>query len=186
MDVALALLASSEVAQRCGAQLALIGLLCEYGARPDEAARTAAMYAQWGAVNALLDRGARLDLPLATALGRDDDVRRLFPSSSAEDRHWSLAFAAQFDRLNIARMLLDAGHDPNHFNPVGGHSHATPLHHAAGLGHREMVKLLVERGAKLDWKDTMWDATPVEWARHEGKAEVEAYLLAQSRIHGSP
>jgi len=42
-----------------------------------------------------------------------------------------------------------------------------------------VVRLLVERGAMLDWKDTLWQATPAEWARHEDRTEIEAYLRAQ-------
>jgi len=38
--------------------------------------------------------------------------------------------------------------------------------------------LLVERGARLDMKDILWHGTPEDWARHEGKTEMEAYLRA--------
>jgi len=72
--------------------------------------------------------------------------------------------------------LLDAGEDPNRFNPVGGHSHSTPLHQAAGNGHLEVVKLLVQRGAKLDVKDILFGGTPAGWANYAGKKDVEAYL----------
>jgi hypothetical protein len=43
------------------------------------------------------------------------------------------------------------------------------------------VKLLVEHGAKLDMRDTIWNATPAEWARHEKRSEIEAYLREQER-----
>jgi ankyrin repeat protein len=59
---------------------------------------------------------------------------------------------------------------------VGGHSHSTPLHQAAAFGHAEVARLLVERGARLDRIDTLWHATPTEWAAHEGKTVVEKYL----------
>jgi ankyrin repeat protein len=75
-------------------------------------------------------------------------------------------------------MLLDAGEEPNRYNPLGGHSHSTPLHRAAVAGHLDVVRLLVERGAR-HWKDILWQATPAEWARHEGRTEIEAYLRAQ-------
>jgi ankyrin repeat protein len=72
--------------------------------------------------------------------------------------------------------MLDAGEDPNRFNPLGGHSHSTPLHQAAGNGHLEVVKLLVARGAKTDVKDILFGGTPAGWATYGGKKEVEPYL----------
>lgn len=180
----LELVASSLVARLSKAQLPLIDLLCDYGADPNHATRVAAIFGETDSVDALLRRGARFTLSCATALGRVEDSRRLLPDADSDDRHWAMAIASQFGHAEIVRMLLDAGEDPNRYNPLGGHSHGTPLHQAAGYGHLEVVKLLVERGAKLDWKDTMWDGTPLEWARHEGKTEVEAYLREQeNEIH---
>jgi ankyrin repeat protein len=118
---------------------------------------------------------------VAAALGRIDDARRLLPGASRQDRHLALTLAADFGRAEIVQLLLDAGEDPNRYNPVGGHSHTTPLHQAAGAGHTEVVRLLVERGARLDLKDLLWPATPADWARHAGKAEIEGYLRAQRR-----
>lgn len=180
LDQALGLVASSNVANQCGVQVPLIDLLCDYGADPNRAIRTAAMYAEFDGVKALIRRGARVDLIVAAALGRMEEIRRLLPRSNREDRHWALALASQFSHVEIVRILLDAGEQPNRYNPVGGHSHSTPLHQAAASGNLDLVRLLVERGAKLDWKDTMWQATPAEWAKHEGKIEIEAYLRAQS------
>jgi Ankyrin repeats (3 copies) len=181
-DETLNLVASSNVARECGVQVSLIALLCDYGADPNSATRTAAIHAEFEAVKALIRRGAHVDLPLATALGQIEDFHRLLQFSSSEDRHWALALASQFGQVEIVRILLDAGEDPNRYNPVGGHSHSTPLHQAAAAGNGDLVRLLVERGAKLDWKDTMWQAIPAEWARHEGKTEIEAYLHAHSTV----
>jgi ankyrin repeat protein len=127
-------------------------------------------------VHALIRRGGKIDLSIAAALGDTDEARKLLSTAISEDRHWALAMASQFGYVEIVRMLLDAGEDPNRYNPVGGHSHGMPLHHAAGAGHAEVVQLLVERGARLDAKDTLWHATPAEWAAHEGKTGVETYL----------
>ena len=103
-------------------------------------------------------------------------ICRLLPGTNGEDRHLALALAAQFGHVEIVRQLLDAGENPNRYNPVGGHSHTTPLHQAAGAGHGELVRLLIERGARFDWKDMLWQATPADWARHAGRTEIEAYL----------
>jgi hypothetical protein len=39
-----------------------------------------------------------------------------------------------------------------------------------------MLRLLCERGAELNVRDTLWNATPLDWAVHNKKTEVEAYL----------
>lgn len=181
LDDTLALVASSSIACQSKVEVALIDLLCDYGADPSHAARVAALYTSSAAVNALLLRGARYDLTLATAMGRVEDARRMIADAAPNDRRWAMAIASQYGYLEVMRMLLDAGEDPNHYNPVGGHSHTTPLHQAAGYGHLDVVRLLVEHGAKLDWKDTRWNSTPAEWARHEGKADVETYLREKEK-----
>jgi ankyrin repeat protein len=157
-------------------QLPLIDLLCNHGADPNGALHAAVLHGELEAAHALIRRGARVDLPVAAALGRIEDFRRLLPDSSKDDRHLALALASQFGQVEIVRLLLDAGEDPNRYNPAGGHSHSTPLHQAAASGHEEMVRLLVERGARLDMKDILWHGTPAGWAAHEGKTEVESYL----------
>jgi ankyrin repeat protein len=76
-------------------------------------------------------------------------------------------------------LLLDAGEDPNRYNPDGNHSHSTPLHQAALAGHEAVVRLLVERGARLDIKDRIYDSTPLGWAIHGKQHEIERYLRAR-------
>jgi len=175
------LVATGCVPRECRVQRALIDLLCDYGADLNGAMRAAAAHRELEAVDALLKRGARVDLPVAAALGRTDDFRRLLPAASGEDRHLALALAAQFNQVEIVRLLLDAGEDPNRYNPVGCHSHSTPLHQAALAGHGALVRLLVERGARLDLKDILWHGTPADWARHEGKPEIESYLREREK-----
>ena len=179
LNETLMLVATGSVPRECRVQLPLIDLLCDYGADPNSAIHAAALDGEFEAVNALIARGVRVDLPVAAALGRIDDARRLLPGASRQDRHLALTLASDFGHAEIVRLLLDAGEDPNRYNPVGGHSHTTPLHKAAGAGHAEVVRLLVERGARLDLKDLLWQATPADWARHAGKDEIEAYLRAQ-------
>jgi ankyrin repeat protein len=136
----------------------------------------AALHGELEAMNALIRRGSRVELPVAAALGRVEEAGRLLATASSEDSHLALSLAAGFGHAEIVRLLLDAGEDPNRYDPVGGHSHATPLHQAAGRGHDEVVRLLVERGARLDLKDILWHGTPADWAGHAGKIEIEAYL----------
>ncbi len=181
LNETLMLVATGSVPRECRMQLPLIDLLCDRGSDPNSAIHATAMHGEFEAVNALIGRGARIDLPVAAALGRVDDSRRLLPGASSQDRHLALTLAANSGHVEIVTLLLDSGEDPNRYNPVGGHSHTTPLHQAAGAGHAEVVRLLVQRGARLDLKDILWQATPADWARYGGKTEIEAYLRAQNR-----
>ena len=81
----------------------------------------------------------------------------------------------------IVRNLLDAGEAPDRYNPLGFHSHSTPLHQAALAGHDELVRFLVERGASVAMKDIQWQGTPADWAERGGHTELAAYLRAQQR-----
>jgi hypothetical protein len=40
----------------------------------------------------------------------------------------------------------------------------------------EVVRLLVERGAKVDTKDILFGGTPAGWANYAGKTTVYEYL----------
>jgi ankyrin repeat protein len=175
IEVTLALVATGSVPAASGKQEALINLLCDWGADPDTAIHAAILHGGAAAAKVLIERGAKVDLPVA-ALSTPETFLRLLPTASPEDRHLALAVAAQYCRVKIVRILLDAGEDPNRYNPVRGHSHCTPLHQAAGYGSLELVKLLVERGARVDTKDVLWRGTPADWAHHVNKTENEAYL----------
>ncbi len=179
LNETLALVCSGRVSRECRTQLPLIDLLCDHGADPNNAIQAAVVHAEFEAVTALIQRGARINLPVAAALGRTDDARRLIPSADSESRHRGLALASQFGHVEIVRALLDAGEDPSRYNPVGFHSHSTPLHQAALAGHEDVVHLLAQRGAKCDLKDTLWQGTPADWARYEGRAAIEAFLRSK-------
>jgi ankyrin repeat protein len=119
-------------------------------------------------------------------LGRVADATRLLPEASADERHRALALAAQLGHVDVVGVLIDAGEDPNRYNPAGTHSHSTPMHQAALAGHLNVVKLLVERGARMDIEDTIWKGTPLGWAEHGGQTEVADYLRAQRRKPSDP
>ena len=181
LNETLKLVATGSVSRECRQQIPLIDLLSDRGADPDSAIEIAGVLGESDAVRALIRRGAPLTLPVSAALGSTGDFRGLLPAAGSDERHLAVAIAGDYGQVEIMRILLDAGENPNRYNPVGGHSHATPLHQAAMHGNEEMVRLLVKRGARLDMKDVLWHATPAEWARHEGKTEMEEYLRALER-----
>jgi len=90
-----------------------------------------------------------------------------------------LAMAAQHGRVDAVRVLLEGGADPNRYSPVGGHSHATPLHQAVAGAHTEVVRLLLARGARLDIRDIHHGATPADWAEHFGHVDLARDLQAR-------
>jgi hypothetical protein len=172
----LGLVVSGRVPRECKVQIPLIDVLCKYGANPNSPLQTAVLHGEFEAVYQLIRWGANPDLPILAALGKTEEFLRHLPLSDSGQRHLALALAAQCGHTEIVRALLDAGEDPNRYNPPGSHTHSTPLHQAALAGHLSVVKLLVERGARLDTKDVIWQRTPADWAQHDGRTEVESYL----------
>jgi hypothetical protein len=181
LDSTLGLVCSGRVPRECGVQIPLIDLLCDYGAGPDGAMLSALVHGEFEAVDALIRRGAQVDLTAAAATGRLDDARRTLLNADHESRHRALALAAQHGHAGVVRVLLDAGEDPNRYNPMGCHAHSTPLHQAALAGHADVVRALVERGARLDLRDIHHQGTPRDWAEYAGKMEVAEYLRSQNR-----
>ena len=176
LNATLALVAAGRVPRECGVQGPLIDLLCDYGADANGAMRSAIAHGEWIAVNALIRRGATVDLAAAAAMGRTDMVRTALPAANSEIRHFALAWAAQFGHTDVVRLLLDAGEDPSRYNPAGAHAHSTPLHQAAFAGHLDVVRLLVDRGARRDIRDTVYDGTPLQWAEYVRRADVVEFL----------
>lgn len=101
---------------------------------------------------------------------------RLLPNAAARDRRRALVVAAINDQPASIRMLIDAGEDPNRFNPLGAHAHSTPLHQAIAAGSLNAARTLIERGARADIRDRDHDDTPPGWAIHCQQPESERYL----------
>jgi ankyrin repeat protein len=184
----MSMLVSSCHPAKAGVQVALVETLLDFGAAIEgrgsgqwgSPLMTALAFGFVSAAEALAKRGARVDnIAAAAGLGRLADVRQLLATSDTESRHRALALAAQHGHVEILRLLLDAGEDPNRYNPKGNHGHSTPLHQAVWSGHDAVVRLLVERGARLDIRDTIYDGTPLGWAEYGGRTDIVEYLRAQ-------
>ncbi len=75
------------------------------------------------------------------------------------------------------RLLLEHGAS---IDAIDEEYRSTPLGMAARWGHREVVDLLLERGADPDAAAASL-ATPLAWARRKGHAAIEAMLLRGGR-----
>jgi ankyrin repeat protein len=73
----------------------------------------------------------------------------------------NLIAAVERNDLESARALLDADGELARQRDETG---ATPLHYAAFHGHRQIVQLLLERGAEINSRDDQFGATPAGWA----------------------
>lgn len=186
----LSLLVSSCHPAQAGLQVALTETLLDFGAAVDGAGsghwvspiKTALVFGYREAAETLARRGARVDdLSIAAGLGDVDAAAMLLPAADAATRHSALALAAQLGHAPLVSLLLDAGEDPDRYNPPGHHAHSTPLHQAALAGHEAVVRLLVARGARLDIKDKLWHSTPAGWAAHSGQHVVEAFLRSAAK-----
>ena len=187
----LSMLISSSPPANAGVQVALVNTLLDYGAAingigsptwrsPVFAALT---FGFGDAAEAMAARGASVDrLAIAAGLGRMNPCRSLLPAASAAERHEALALAVINGHVDVVELLLDAGESPDRLNPDGMHSHQTPLHGAALSGNMALVQLLATRGAQLDIRDTLWNSTPLGWARHAGHEQVAVYLLEHGAI----
>jgi ankyrin repeat protein len=133
--------------------------LLEHGADP------AATDDQGSSVLASAAFGAELSV-VQTLLARSVDV------NGTGDATCPLEFAAIRNRVDIARVLLDAGA----LVPAGS-ANCAPLHSAVLFGRMEVLELLIERGAAVDTPNGDGD-TPLHMAAHKKRADFVRWLLA--------
>ncbi|XP_045782017.1 poly [ADP-ribose] polymerase tankyrase [Maniola jurtina] len=98
---------------------------------------------------------------------------RLVNCRDVDGRHSTpLHFAAGYNRLPLAQLLLQRGADV-HAKDKGG---LVPLHNACSYGHFEVTELLVSAGAGVNAAD-LWRFTPLHEAAAKGKADIVRLLL---------
>lgn len=119
-----------------------------------------------------------LPLHLASFFGQYDAAKLLLASgakiggrSRKPLENTALNAAAAANHLDVCRLLLEAGADPNS-RQAGGY---VPLHAAAQNGNRPLAELLLERGAD---RASMTDdgRTPLDLARAAGWEELSEIL----------
>jgi ankyrin repeat protein len=184
----LGLLVSSTPPHEAGLQVPLAELLVERGAAQDvpgskwnAAVRCALTFGFLDTARALAARAGKPgDIRVAAGLGELGETARFLPTADDAARQGALVLACMHGHARVVRLLLATGGDPDRYNPDGYHAHSTPLHQAVWANHFDVVRLLVEHGARLDLRDRVHDGTPLDWAVYGERNEIADYLRDRS------
>src|SRR5271155_3786514 len=105
---------------------------------------------------------------------RDDDAVRSLLAQKADvkvaqsDGTTALHWAARWDALETAQLLIRAGADPRARN----HDGATPMFLAAQNGSAAMINLLLESGTDVDSPVLAHGETPLMMASRSGSVDA--------------
>lgn len=174
----------------------IAALLIKAGAdldKPDNWGKTplqaAAQRGLMPVVEAILESGYPCDLTSAVMLGKRELAIRLARDNPAalKPRHaranlWGgdtpLAVAAGQGDLELVKVFLDAGADVNDGTvmPNAGFGKATALTNAVWGGHKEVVELLLRRGASTEAAGGKFYRTILDYARANSRPEIVSLL----------
>ncbi|XP_056096095.1 kinase D-interacting substrate of 220 kDa B isoform X4 [Rhinichthys klamathensis goyatoka] len=138
-------------------------------------------------VQELIRRGANVNLDdvdcwsaliSAAKEGHVEVVKELLENSAYIEHRdsggWTaLTWASYKNRVEVATILLETGANPI---TTGLQYSVYPIIWAAGRGHSEIVKLLLEHGAKVNCSDK-YGTTPLIWAARKGHYDCVMHLL---------
>lgn len=211
------MLVSSVHPFNAGVQERLVELLLDFGAAVDGVERngsplmTAFRFQYPAAGRTLARRGARIDnVVAAAALGSADlvgqyvdDQGALRPDALLPPGPWprlsrdpkvhlgyALTWATALGQAGVVELLLRKGVDPN-----GHDDDASALHHAAGHGRMELMRLLIRHGASVETLNsydgtvldgTVWHAFNSPAAGVDYAAVVRELLAAGARTDRYP
>jgi hypothetical protein len=182
VDYTLGLVVTGRIPRECGVQIAMMDLLIDAGATPG-GGMGAIAHGNIEAARHLIGRGGEISLASAILLDRKADTDRLMSTANHAEKLTALTAVAFYGKIDMVKYLLDRDTDPNGYpeQGTGFHAHATPLHQAICSTSLDVVKLLVDAGARLDIPDTIYGGTPLGWAMHmqtETSNEIEKALYA--------
>ena len=140
-----------------------------------------AYYGRSAMVRVILDQGVRPNLFEACAAGLAGDVARLLkenPRLVGDRSHdgWTpLHLAAFFGRLELVKLLLDAG--ASMLTISNNNESNLPINAAAAGRRNDVVRLLVERGCPPDARASDQGYTALHLAANNGNVELVEFLL---------
>jgi len=140
----------------------------------------ATYYNRSGIADALILRGAELDVHEASMTGKLQVVRNLLAShrykvdSLSRDGFSALHLASFFGHREIVQYLLTNGADVNVL--ANNATKVRPLHSAVAHNHFEISKALIDHGADVNARQ-QGGFTPLHEAAFGGSVDVAALLL---------
>ncbi|MFS0726014.1 ankyrin repeat domain-containing protein [Paenibacillus sp. 1P07SE] len=113
-------------------------------------------FGQWEAARRLVERGARMALWHAAALGQLDVVEAHFAGNWLEERYpWGASSNYPPDKVTVAFWCACHG------------------------GQKETAAHLLQQGAELNWR-AVWDGlTPLDAAKRSGATDTVSWLVSQ-------
>ncbi|KAG8084649.1 hypothetical protein GUJ93_ZPchr0010g10693 [Zizania palustris] len=126
---------------------------------------------------AVRDANKRTALHFAAREGRTDACDFLITQLGLpidpkdDDGETPLIHATRQGHLQTASYLLQHGADPSVASSLG----ATALHHAAGIGNTDLMKLIISNGVDVESESDA--GTPLIWAAGHGQQEAVKLLL---------
>ncbi|WP_020619816.1 ankyrin repeat domain-containing protein [Paenibacillus daejeonensis] len=135
-----------------GADLEAPGAVIAGGTPLDDAVA----FGQWDAARRLVERGARMALWHAAALGRIDVIEAHFAGSRLEERYpWGASSDSPPDKVTVAFWCACHG------------------------GQTDAAAYLLQQGAELNWR-AVWDGlTPLDAAKRSGATDTVSWLVSQ-------
>jgi ankyrin repeat protein len=127
-----------------------------------------------------VEHGAKLDIFEASAVGDADRLRQLLADDPSRvnaftaDGFTPLGLASFFGHPEPVRLLLERSADPN--LPAHNPTKVAPLHSAVAGGKVEIVRALLDSGAKVGARQ-QGGLTPLHGAAFEGSEEMIRLLL---------
>lgn len=123
-------------------------------------------------------------LSVAAADGHCEIAEILISHGASLHKSSPLTYAAKYNSLDVAVLLLDKGANPNKHRTGNTPS---PLLAAARNGHVKMVKLLIERGVDVLAKENEALFSPIHEAAGEGHNDVVELLISKGvKVNGPP
>ncbi|MBI1270223.1 hypothetical protein GC174_07315 [bacterium] len=186
---------------------ALLDACLEAGINADIKALKAALHAgETALARKLSAEGVEPDFLSAAGLGDIDALASYFDGSNnlrlADDQVIDfgtlamtralvepLIVACKNGQMEAAFFLIKKGADLNYFEVQEGKNaeeklQASGLHWASRYGHYELVKFLINYGARIQSRDTLEDKTPAQWAEEAGHENICLYLKHLSGSSG--